>query len=199
MSSILNFGINFSDKKWYIVLRDILFLFIVYSICGWIYEELVFILELNQVVNRGALFGPWLPIYGFGGLIIISLFYRFKDKKIMLGKLNIRPLVLFFETVIFATLVELVATYLMDFTGGNFKSLWDYSNEFMNFEGRIALIPDLKFGIVALVGIYFLEPLLIKFLSNKEQGLIDGLSVVIFMLFFVDVFARIWLGNNFVG
>lgn len=199
MSSILNFGINFSDKKWYIVLRDILFLFIVYSICGWIYEELVFILELNQVVNRGALFGPWLPIYGFGGLIIISLFYRFKDKKIMLGKLNIRPLILFFETVIFATLVELVATYLMDFTGGNFKSLWDYSNEFMNFEGRIALIPDLKFGIVALVGIYFLEPLLIKFLSNKEQGLIDGLSVVIFMLFFVDVFARIWLGNNFVG
>ena len=123
MSSILNFGINFSDKKWYIVLRDILFLFIVYSICGWIYEELVFILELNQVVNRGALFGPWLPIYGFGGLIIISLFYRFKDKKIMLGKLNIRPLVLFFETVIFATLVELVSTYLMDFTGGNFKSL----------------------------------------------------------------------------
>ena len=199
MNSILNFGINFSDKKWYIVLRDILFLFIVYSICGWIYEELVFILKLNQVVNRGALFGPWLPIYGFGGLIIISLFYRFKDKKIMLGKLNIRPLVLFFETVIFATLVELVATYLMDFTGGNFKSLWDYSNEFMNFEGRIALIPDLKFGIVALVGIYFLEPLLIKFLSNKEQSLIDGLSVVIFMLFFVDAFARIWLGNNFVG
>ena len=191
MSSILNFGINFSDKKWYIVLRDILFLFIVYSICGWIYEELVFILELNQVVNRGALFGPWLPIYGFGGLIIISLFYRFKDKKIMLGKLNIRPLILFFETVIFATLVELVATYLMDFTGGNFKSLWDYSNEFMNFEGRIALIPDLKFGIVALVGIYFLEPLLIKFLSNKEQGLIDGLSVVIFMLFFVGRCDRI--------
>ena len=46
--------------------------FMLYAIIGWIYEVL---LELfiwsHKFVNRGTLFGPWLPVYGFGALIFI--------------------------------------------------------------------------------------------------------------------------------
>ena len=35
-----------------------------------------------MLVNRGVLFGPWLPVYGVGGFLIVMLFYRYKDKKI---------------------------------------------------------------------------------------------------------------------
>ena len=193
------FGVKYSNKSIFIFLRDLLLFFIFYSIIGWIYEELLFIIEDNVLCNRGVLFGPWLPIYGFGGLVIIEIFYRFKDKKVKIGKLNIRPILLFIESVVFATLVELISTYIMDFTGGNFKSLWDYSDRLLNFQGRIALIPDLKFGIVALVGIYLIQPLLVKFVTIKDQKKVNIVFIILSVLFFTDVIARYWLGPNFKG
>lgn len=193
------FGVKYSNKSIFIFLRDLLLFFIFYSIIGWIYEELLFIIEDNVLCNRGVLFGPWLPIYGFGGLVIIEIFYRFKDKKVKIGKLNIRPILLFIESVVFATLVELISTYIMDFTGGNFKSLWDYSDRLLNFQGRIALIPDLKFGIVALVGIYLIQPLLVKFVTIKDQKKVNIVFIILSVLFFADVIARYWLGPNFKG
>ena len=193
------FGVKYSNKSIFIFLRDLLLFFIFYSIIGWIYEELLFIIEDNVLCNRGVLFGPWLPIYGFGGLVIIEIFYRFKDKKVKIGKLNIRPILLFIESVVFATLVELISTYIMDFTGGNFKSLWDYSDRLLNFQGRIALIPDLKFGIVALVGIYLIQPLLVKFVTMKDQRKVNIVFIILSVLVFADVIARYWLGPNFKG
>lgn len=198
MGSIFNFGIDFSDKKWYEVVRDIFIFFITYCIAGWIYEELIFAIEDNIIVNRGAMFGPWLPIYGVGGIIIVMLFYRTKDKKINIGKLNIRPLVLGIETFVLSTLIELVSTYIISFTGGDFKTLWDYSNDFMNFEGRIALIPDIKFGFLAVFTIYLLQPMLIKF-TNSDKKIVNIVTIIVFTLFVVDLISRIWLGSNFVG
>ena len=193
------FGVKYSNKSISNFLRDLLLFFIFYSIIGWIYEELLFIIEDNVLCNRGVLFGPWQPIYGFGGLVIVGIFYRFKEKKVKIGKINIRPIVLFIESVIFATLTELFATYIIDFIGGNFKNLWDYSDRLLNFQGRIALIPDLKFGIVALIGIYLIQPLLIKFVTMKDQKKVNIVFIILSVLFFADVIARYWLGPNFKG
>lgn len=193
------FGVKYSNKSKFIFLRDLLLFFIFYSIIGWIYEELLFIIEDNVLCNRGVLFGPWLHIYGFGGLVIVGIFYRFKEKKVKIGKINIRPILLFIESVVFSTLVELFATYIIDFTGGNFKNLWDYSDRLLNFQGRIALIPDLKFGIVALIGIYLIQPLLIKFVTMKDQKKVNIVFIILSVLFFADVIARYWLGPNFKG
>lgn len=56
--------------------------FFAYSVIGWCYE--VF---LETVVyrwgfsNRGVLFGPYCPVYGFGMLLFIFTVYRLiKDK-----------------------------------------------------------------------------------------------------------------------
>lgn len=32
--------------------------FIVFAICGWLYEEFLFIVEDHVLVNRGSLWGP---------------------------------------------------------------------------------------------------------------------------------------------
>ena len=198
MNKILNIGIDFSDKKNVEIVRDFLIFFLTYCIIGWIYEELVFAIEEDIIVNRGFLFGPWLPIYGIGGLLITLIFYRVKDKPAKLGKINVRPLIIYFESVILSTVVELLSTYIIDFSGGNFKTLWDYSGEFMNFQGRIALIPDAKFGIIALLAIYIVQPILKKFISTNQKK-INILTISILALFLVDLIARIWLGSNFVG
>lgn len=172
-------------------LKRYILAFLVFAICGWLYEEFLFIVEDHVLVNRGSLFGPWLPIYGFGGLAVILLFYKYKEKKVMIGKVNIRPIILFFETTIICVLLELIATYIIDF-----RTLWDYSDKFMNFEGRIALIPGLRFGILALFGLYYVYPFVIK-LANVKDKKINFLYLLIFTLFIIDALARIWLDNNY--
>ena len=57
-------------------LKRYILAFLIFAICGWLYEEFLFIVEDHVLVNRGSLFGPWLPIYGFGGLAVILLFYK---------------------------------------------------------------------------------------------------------------------------
>lgn len=199
LNKILNIGIDFTNKKKIEIVRDIFIFFIVYCIIGWIFEELVFLVEDHILYNRGFLFGPWLPIYGFGGIIITALFFKTKNKPVKIGKINIRPLIMYFEACIIATAVELIATYIIDFIGGNFKTLWDYSQNFMNFQGRIALIPDAKFGVIALLAIYGVQPILKKIIETKKQKMLNVFVFIIAILFAIDLIARIWLGSNFVG
>ena len=46
--------------------------FLSFCFIGWLYEVLVFKFELGYgFVNRGFLFGPWLPVYGVGGMMIL--------------------------------------------------------------------------------------------------------------------------------
>lgn len=197
MSKIFNFGFDFKGMKFVDILRNFFLFFVVFAFCGWIYEEIVFIVEEHMLVNRGVLFGPWLPVYGVGGFLIVMLFYRYKDKKIKIGNINIRPLVILIEASLLAVIVELITTYIIDFTGGNFKDLWDYSGNVLNYQGRIALIPGLKFGVIALFGIYFVQPLLNRFVK-KDRVVVDSTTLVLFIFFMVDVISRIWLGNNYI-
>jgi uncharacterized membrane protein len=62
-------------------LRDNYIRFVVYGFVGWLYEVLWFIIVRHEFVNRGVLFGPYLPIYGFGMLILILLLSKYKSKK----------------------------------------------------------------------------------------------------------------------
>ena len=48
--------------------------FICFAFIGWIYEVALFLIEDHIFVNRGFLYGPWLPVYGFGGIVIYFLF-----------------------------------------------------------------------------------------------------------------------------
>lgn len=184
---------NFKD-----ILINLFTFFIVYAFLGYLYEEILFLIEDNILVNRGFLWGPWLPIYGFGGLFIILIFYRYKDKDLYIGKINFRPALLFLETFLLSMAVELISTYIMDMVHFDFKTLWDYSDDLFNFQGRIALIPDLKFGILALTVIYFVQPVLNKIVNNKGKWFNIVFSIIL-ILFLIDLISKIWLGSNFKG
>lgn len=43
--------------------------------CGWLWEVLLFLIKEKQFVNRGFLYGPWLPVYGAGAVLLSALFY----------------------------------------------------------------------------------------------------------------------------
>lgn len=180
-----------NKSKLWNLFRDYMEYFLVYCILGWIYESVwcCMIYHRRGFINRGFLFGPWLPIYGFGFFIILGIFTLLKVKK---------PIWVFVVGTIAATVAELAASYILDATVGT--RMWDYTGYFMNFEGRIALVPDLMFGAMITVAMCLIQPLIKKLQTRFRDSKPHNIGfIVITVLFFIDVVSRIWLGSNFKG
>jgi permease len=182
----------------FIKIRNIFLIFMACSFLGWIYEVLVGIFETHVgYVNRGYLFGPYLPIYGFGGLMLIALLTKVRDKKTYIGSFPLSFISVFLITMFITTVIELFGSYFMEFLTGDW--LWDYSNYFCNFEGRIALWSSVKFGIGGLIIIYIVEPLINLCIKRSGKTAIDVFSLVLAVIFLIDLSFRPFLGSNFLG
>ena len=137
------------------------FIFLICAVIGWLYEEFCDVVVMGHPwYNRGFLWGPYLPIYGTLGLAMWLLFGKLSKKKVFLGKVNVMPVILFFLTALASTIAELVTSYLLEAVIGH--SLWNYSFYRFHFEGRIALVPSLLFGLLGVLSIYLLIPGILK-------------------------------------
>ena len=74
---------------------------------------------------------------------------------------------LFISGTIIATSAELIASYILEITTGDY--MWDYTGYFLNYDGRIALVPGLMFGILIYAAICHLQPFIIR-LQQKYQN-----------------------------
>ena len=180
---------NNTDKlKIWNTFRDYMEYFLIYAFFGWIYESIwcCMIYHKRGFINRGVLFGPWLPIYGFVFFAIWGIFKLLKVKKAI-------PVFLIGTAV--ATLAELSASYVIDIVIG--KALWDYHGYFMNFDGRIALEPSLMFGLLICAAVCLIQPAIIKLQGKIRDSKVHNIIfAVIAVLFVVDLICRIWLGSN---
>ena len=135
--------------------------FFVYSLIGWCYEVFLEVVVYDWgFSNRGVLFGPYCVVYGFGALLLILTLQKLQAKKIRIGKINITPVLVFLAIISITTFVELIASYIMEFTTGGW--LWDYTRFAFDFQGRIAPNPSIRFGIGGMVFLYILQPLLVR-------------------------------------
>ena len=129
--------------------------FIMYSIIGWTYEVfLETVIYKWGFSNRGVLFGPYCPVYGFGVLIFLFTVYPIIKDKTIKKRLLYIPLV-FIGCMAIATLLELLTSY--------FLSLFLYD---------IALCPSIRFGLGGTVFLYILQPVfekLMQKLRSKED------------------------------
>ena len=149
--------------------------FIVFAICGWLYEEFLFIVEDHVLVNRGSLWGPWLPIYGFGGLLILILLKKFRNK----------PVLLFISAFILCGVLEYSTAWYLE----TFKHLryWDYTGYFLNINGRICLEGLLVFGLAGCAFTYVIAPILDNLYSKIKPKIASILCVVLISLYLTDL------------
>lgn len=179
---------NDNKKKYWNLFRDNMECFLVFCLFGWVYESIwcCMIYHRRGFINRGFLFGPWLPIYGVGYFIILGIFTLLKVKK---------PVWVFAVGTLVATGAELIASYIIDATIGT--PMWDYTGYFMNFDGRIALVPALMFGLLIWVAMCLMKPGIVKIQNKFRDSKIHNVGfIIITSLFVIDLIARIWLGSN---
>ena len=48
----------------------LILIFMIGAVVGYIYEVIFYLIQDHQLINRGVLYGPYLPIYGAGAVFI---------------------------------------------------------------------------------------------------------------------------------
>lgn len=165
--------------------RYILF-FMMYAMFGWIYEVFLEVVVYRWgFSNRGFLFGPYCPVYGFGALLFLFCVYpMIKDKKFPEKLLWVLPV--FLACMVSATLLELVTSYLMEWTIGSWP--WQtYADYAINFQARIALSPSIRFGIGGVIFLYLFQPFFEKVVGKLSDKKITVISVTILVILMVDL------------
>ena len=94
------------NKKKISKVTDLYLTFLIYSVIGYIYEVVWMYILNGELTNRGYLFGPYLPIYGFGMIVLIALLSGIKKDKHPFGSRLTIPTLLLAFLFIFIVLIE---------------------------------------------------------------------------------------------
>ncbi len=150
-------------------------IFLGMSLFGWLWEVGMHLVTNGEFVNRGALHGPWLPIYGTGAVLILTVLNRFRKN----------PALLFGMTVILCGFLEYMTSLVMELATGGTK-WWDYSGYYLNLNGRICAEGLLVFGVGGLAITYVLAPIIDNFLEKVNEKRIIAACSVLMIVFAAD-------------
>ena len=144
-----------AQKKY--TLSTYILLFFAFSFVGWLYEVLLYLISQGRFVNRGTMYGPWLPIYGTGGVAILFCLQKFRKK----------PLLMFVTSFILCGIIEYAGGWLLfHFQHARY---WDYSEYALNINGFICLESLLIFGLGGCGFTYVAGPMLDNIFSRIDR------------------------------
>ena len=166
-------------------IQNLIVYFSLYSIIGWCYEVFLEVVVYRWgFSNRGVLFGPYTPVYGFGALAFIILVYPIIRGKDLKKRLMLMPVV-FLLCMLIATAIELGTSYALEAITGSWP--WQtYADYDINFQARIALSPSIRFGLGGVLFLYVLQPLFEKICNKLGEKGVRILALTMLFVFIVD-------------
>lgn len=160
-------------RRHYTFSTYILFFFS-FSLVGYVWEVFYTLLTQGVLANRGTMTGPWLPIYGCGGLLIMMFLKPLREK----------PLAVFGGAFVLCGLLEYFASWILEVLFD--AKWWDYTDFFLNLNGRICLEGLLVFGMAGVAFTYIFSPMLDNFYKRMNPSLRKTLCIVLPVLFMID-------------
>ncbi len=156
-------------------IRSLILIFFTFCMLGWIWEVAFHFMNTGHFVNRGVLYGPWLPIYGSGGVLILTLLKKFRP----------RP-VLYFGAVmvVCGSLEYLISCWLEYFKGARW---WNYHNMFLNLNGRICLEGLIFFGLGGMVFTYIFAPFVNQWFQKIPKKTGKMICTILIICFLTDL------------
>ncbi len=167
-------------KRDYSLTTYIMFFF-TFSFCGWIWEVLLHLVNYGVLVNRGTLYGPWLPIYGFGGVAILVILKKFRNNYFWM----------FAMSLLLCTTIEYFTGWYLE----TFRNLryWNYTGYFLNLHGRVSLEGAIMFGLGGCGCTYILAPLLDDLYKKINPNIKKWGTLILLVIFVFD-----WCYSTFV-
>ena len=150
-------------------------IFFIYSVIGFIIEiTSCFIFTKKFTMSRGYLLGPYIPVFGFGTLLMVTF----------LGKYRNDIITLFVLSTVLCSVVEYFVSLLMEMI---FKlRWWDYSNDKFNINGRICLRNGFLFGIGGVLIVRYFHPILISSLDYFSETTIIIVGWILASIIIID-------------
>jgi len=165
-------------------IKVLVLIFIVGCFVGYIYEELFHLIIEHELVNRGFLYGPYLPVYGFGSIFLTILLKHFKKS----------PVLVFLFSMLITGVVEYVTGYAMWEIWH--RRWWDYTGLFLNIDGYVCLRSLITFAIGALLLIYIIEPLIVKNIKKVSKRKLNISMTVFTIIFIIDIILTFLIRNK---
>ena len=146
---------------------------ILYSMAGFVIETLFGAVTKGVIESRKSfLYGPFCAIYGIGAIAMIVILKNQKN-----------PIKIFFGGAVIGAIVE----YLMSFLCEKFFGVkwWDYSDAWLNIQGRTCLFYAVSWGFLAIVLLKFVNPYVNKLIDIlKQKKMMFQVATVLLIAFF---------------
>jgi len=155
------------------IINFIIFNFILYSIAGFLIEEVYSYIINGKFKKNGFLKGPYKPMYGIAFTILVLIDYNYN--------LNLITKLLLY--LIVPTSVEFISGYLLLKIFN--EKYWDYSNLKFNYKGLITL----KFSVYWMILCYFAINNLVPFINNfyiSLESIFILFNIILLFIMIVD-------------
>lgn len=156
-------------------LLSLIAIFFIICFGGWIWEVALNLVTNGTLVNRGVLHGPWLPIYGTGGVMILILLYRFRRN----------PALFIILTIILCGFVEYGTGTYLELTKG--IKWWDYTGYFINISGRICAEGLLVFALGGVAITYVIAPRIDNLIRKADKKILKIICIILLIIFAFDL------------
>lgn len=160
---------------------DLFYYFVIYAILGWIFEAAFAYVKQNEFVNRGFLYGPFCPIYGFG---MVGIYLIVEGTTHIFYSSSHAPLVIvFLITTFWTTIIEGVTGAVMHHIFH--VKWWDYTDRPLNIKGYVCLEFSIIWGIFGTIIIKYFHVGVIRVIEliPKPLGIIVLVLLSVYFIF----------------
>ena len=167
------FRLNYNRKY---KITDLILMFFIIAIIGYIWEVLFHLFQYGEIVKRGTLHGPWLPIYGAGAIAML----------VLLKPVRKNPFAYFVLAMLASGIIEYGTSVYLELV--HHMSWWDYHGYFLNINGRICLEGLIIFAIGGTLVTYIIAPILVNFLDKIGKKLKIIICIILVSLIVFDFY-----------
>lgn len=169
---------TYKYNKW--LLEKFVSYFFIYGILFWILEEIFCLFVYKDFSNRGLLFLPILPLYGFSS-IIISIVFKNED--------SFSLYIYFFSVILIIILQSIVSFICTNLFGVSFN---DYNGINISLKGFKVPIFPLISGIAFVIIIKMINPLIDSKIkkykcTNKIEIVLSILCIITLLDYIVSI------------
>ena len=151
--------------------------FAIYTFLGFILESIYVSILKKEFYLSGLLKGPFIPIYGFGALLILRVIpYHTNNFEI------------FFYSLICCTMLEYLTHFFLSHDSN--IEVWNYQSLPHNYTGRICMFYSLMWGFLGIILVNYLDPLINNLLIHSNYYLVNILALCYLLIILYQFYNR---------